>query len=63
MSSNCFGERLFSKLNLIKNHLRSVIKDGRPSALNIMNIKVKILNMIEFDDILNVFIDKKLRKE
>ena len=27
MYSNCSGERLFSKLNLIKNHLRSIMKD------------------------------------
>ena len=63
MSSNCSGERLFSKLNLIKNLLRTVVKDDRPSALSIMNIEVKILNITEFDDILNVFVDKKLRKQ
>ena len=63
MSSNCSEERLFSKLNLIKNLLRSVVKDDRPSALSIMNTEVKILNITEFDDILNVFVDKKLRKQ
>ena len=50
MCSNCSCERSFWKLNLIKNHLRSVMKDDRLSALSIMNIEAKILNMIEFDD-------------
>ena len=63
MCSNCSGERSFSELNLIKNHLRSTLKDDRLSALSIMNIEAKVLNMIEFDDIINVFIDKKLRKQ
>ena len=39
------------------------MKDDRLSALSIMNIQAKVLNMIEFDDILNAFVDKKLRKE
>ena len=62
MCSNCSGERSYSKLNLIKNHLRSTMKDDRLSALSIMNIEAKVLNMIEFDDTLNAFIYKKLRK-
>ena len=51
MCSNCPGERSFSKLNLIKNHLRSTMKDDRVSAFSIRNIEAKVLNMIEFDDI------------
>ena len=51
MCSNYPGERLFSKLNLIKNHLRSTMKDDRLSTLSIMNIEAKILNMIKLDDI------------
>ena len=49
--------------NQIKNYLRSTMKDDRLSALSIMNIQAEVLNMIEFDDILNAFVDKKLRKE
>ena len=56
------GEKDISQ-NLIKNYLRSTMKDDRLSALSIMNIQAKVLNMIEFDDILNAFVDKKLRKE
>ena len=62
MCSNCSGEKSFSKLNLIKNHLRSTIKDDRLSVLSTMNVEAKVLNMIEFDDILNVSVDKKVRK-
>ena len=39
------------------------MKDDRLSALSIMNIEAKVLNIIEFDNILNVFVDKKLRKQ
>ena len=39
------------------------MKDDRLSALSITNIEAKVLNMIQFDDILNVFIDKELRKQ
>ena len=31
------------------------MQDDRLSALCIMNIETKVLNMIEFDDIMNVF--------
>ena len=30
------------------------MKDGRVSALSIRNFEAKVLNMIEFDDILNL---------
>ena len=64
MCSNCSGERSFTKLNLIKNTLSNTMKNDRLSALNIMNIEPKLLNMIEFDDILNTqcFHRQKLRK-
>ena len=61
MCGSSSGERLLSELHLIKNHLRSLMKNDRLSALDIMNIEVKILNIIEFDDILSGFINKKLR--
>ena len=50
MCSNCFGQRSFSKLNLIRSHLRNAIKDDRLNVLRIMNIE--FLNLIEFDDVL-----------
>lgn len=53
MCSNCSRERSFTKLNLIENTLRNTMKNDRLSTLNIMNIEPKLLNMIEFDDILN----------
>ena len=63
MCSNCSGERSFSKLNLIKNHLRSTMKDDGLIARSIINIEAKVLDMIEFGDTLNVFVNKKLRKQ
>ena len=40
-----------------------MMKYDRLSALSVMNIEAKVLNKIEFDDILNAFINKKLRKQ
>ena len=39
------------------------MKDDRLSALSIMNTEAKVLLMFELNDILNVFVDKKLRKQ
>ena len=39
------------------------MKDDRLSAPSIMNIKAKVLNVIQFDYILNIFVNKKLRKQ
>ena len=39
------------------------MKDVRVSALSITIIEAKILNMIKFDNILNDFVDKKIRKQ
>ena len=39
------------------------MKDGRLSALSITSIEAQVLSMIEFHDILNVSVDKKLRKQ
>ena len=39
------------------------MKGDKLSVLSIMNIETKVLNMIEFDNIVNVFVDKKVRKQ
>ena len=39
------------------------MKDDRHSALSITNIEVKILKTIDFDDTLNIFANRKLRKQ
>ena len=39
------------------------MKDDRLSALSIMNIKAKVLNMLKFNDILMFLSTKKLRKQ
>ena len=35
---------------------------SRVSALSIMNVEAKVLNMIKFNDIINIFVDKKTEK-
>ena len=39
------------------------MKDDKFKNIQAKNIQAKILNMIKFDDMLNVFIEKKLRKQ
>ena len=39
------------------------MKDDRLNALSIINIEAKVLDMIEFGNILNAFVNKKLRKQ
>ena len=39
------------------------MKDNRLSALSIMNTEAKVLLMFELNDILSVFVNKKLRKQ
>ena len=54
------GERYFSKSN--QELLKKYDERLQTQCTYIMNIQAKVLNMIEFDDILNAFVDKKTEK-
>lgn len=56
------GERSFSKLKLIKNHLRSTMGQERLNALALISIEQEIANKINFDEVIDSFAALKARK-
>lgn len=56
------GERSFSKLKLIKNHLRSTMEQDRLNGLSIISIEHELADTISFDDIIDDFAAKKARR-
>ena len=63
MVSNCSGERSFSKLKLIKDRLRSSMKQERLVHLTLMSIEYDILRELNFEDLIDSFAASKSRKE
>ena len=61
MVTSCSGERSFSELALIKNCLRTTMTNERLSALCILDVESSVLKMIEFEAILNDFVESKCR--
>ena len=62
MSSNCSGERSFSKPKLIKNRLRTSIGQERLTNLSIMSIESDVMHDMKFNEIIDEFAVKKARK-
>ena len=56
------AERSFSKLKLVKNYLRSKIKQGRLSGLAIMSIEYDTAKSIDYGTIIDKFALAKARK-
>ena len=53
----CSSDSIVNFEHVIAGWVRSTMKDDRLSALNMMNIQANVLHMIEFDYILNNFLD------
>ena len=62
MTSNCSGERSFSKLKRIKNEVRSSMGQQRLSLLSLMSIESEIVSSLSFTDLIDNFAMKKVRK-
>jgi hypothetical protein len=56
------AERSFSKLKLLKNYLRSTMSQERLNGLATLCIEKKLLDDINIDSILDVFISKNVRR-
>jgi len=61
---NCKGEKSFSTLARIKNHLRAPMGQARLSALSLMCIESELMRSVDFDDVnvLNDFAAGKSRR-
>ena len=55
-------ERMFSKLKLIKSYLRSTISQKRLNGLAILLIENKMLEELEYKNLINQFASQKARK-
>ena len=62
MTSNCSGERSFSRLKRINNELRSTMGQDHLSILSLMSIENDILRSLDFNDFIADFAMRKVRK-
>ena len=56
------AERSFSKLNIIKNFMRSTMTQDRLNDLAVPSIQSEVTIKIDFTDIIDMFAMKKARK-
>lgn len=61
--SNASGERSFSCLKRVKNHLRNSITEERLNSTAILHIESGLLKIIDCNDIINKFASQKARKK
>jgi len=57
------SERLFSKLKLIKNYLRSTMSQTRLTGLSTISIEKNIAETIKYENLINDFASEKSRKK
>ncbi|CAH0405833.1 unnamed protein product [Chilo suppressalis] len=62
MITNATGERNFSKLKLIKNCLRSTMSQSRLNSLALLSIEHDVSEKVNFQEVLNDFVSKKIRR-
>jgi hypothetical protein len=53
--SNCEGERSFSTLSRIKNHLRSLMCQNRLTALSLLSTESELMQSLDYNDIIDDF--------
>ena len=56
------SERSFSKLNIIKNHLRSTMVDERLNGLAMLSIENQLTKTINFENVIKDFASMKVRR-
>ena len=55
-------ERGFSKLKIVKNCLRSTMRQDRLTSLSVLSIEYDIANSLNYDNIIDDFASSKARK-
>ena len=63
MISNATGERIFSKLKLIKTYLRNSLDQDKLSNLALLFIENNIVKSLNTTEITNIFVNMKTRKK
>ena len=63
LPTNCSGERSFSRLSLIKYEHRSTMTQKKLNKYSVMCIENDLLKTIEFEEIINEFVSRKMRRE
>lgn len=58
--SNASGERSFSTLKMVKSYLRNSL--NYLSSLALLNVENEVLENIDFNEIINQFAERKMRK-
>lgn len=61
--TNCSAERSFSALKRIKTYLRSTMKTKRLNHLAVLHIESDLLKTINYDEVIDNFANKKVRKK
>jgi hypothetical protein len=62
-TNNCQGERSFSTLSRVKNHLRTTMSHPRLVALSLMCIESELLRNLDFTEVIEEFAAQKSRKK
>ena len=62
LGTSCEGERSFSVLKRVKNHLRSTLRQQLLTALSLLCIEHELLRQVDVDDIVAQFATIKSRK-
>ena len=62
MVTNCSAERSFSKMKIIKNRLRTSMTHERLSHLAVLSIESDILRQLDFNQFIDDFANRKVRK-
>jgi len=61
--TSCASERSFSQLKLMKDDKRSTMTEPRLRGLAVMKIEKEFLNLISPSDIVEIFVNKKSRRQ
>lgn len=61
--TNASSERSFSVLRRVKNYLRSTLSQDKTASLSLLSIENEMLRSIDWTNILQKFMNKKIRKK